>query len=151
MPIPRGEAGGRDCGGMRHAGRRGHLTLEPAPRSTVDLDMTQTISKIAGEAVVSPDTLRYYERLGLVPTATRAANRYRHFDPDVVSRVLVIKGAQRSGLRLAEIKELLEIWRPRCLPHAVTPALCSNNACANSTKRSTGCGSCAQMLAGIDP
>lgn len=71
--------------------------------------MTRTISEIAGEAGVSPETLRYYERLGLLQPALRAANGYRCFDSAAVDRVRFIKGAQRSGLRLAEVKELFEI------------------------------------------
>jgi DNA-binding transcriptional MerR regulator len=67
------------------------------------------VAELADEVGVRPDTIRYYERLGLLPPAARAANGYRRFDPGVVDRVRFIKGAQRSGLRLVEIKELLEI------------------------------------------
>jgi DNA-binding transcriptional MerR regulator len=75
----------------------------------VIVEMVNTISAIARQAGVSPDTLRYYERLGLVAPAQRMANGYRRYDPDVVDRVRLIKGAQRTGLRLGDIKELLEI------------------------------------------
>jgi DNA-binding transcriptional MerR regulator len=115
--------------------------------------MTQTISKIAGEAGVSPDTLRYYERLGLLWPATRGANGYRHFDPGVVSRVLFIKGAQRSGLRLAEIKELLEIGDRGACPCGHTRTLLEQRlreVDADIDRLRVLRGELAEMLAGLD-
>jgi DNA-binding transcriptional MerR regulator len=71
--------------------------------------VTQTISRTAAEAGVSPDTLRYYERLGLLAPPERTASGYRVYDARATERVRFIKGAQRVGLRLADIKDLLEI------------------------------------------
>lgn len=68
-----------------------------------------TISDAARRSGVSPDTLRYYERLGLVRPEGRSAAGYRLYDSTTVGRVRFIKGAQRMGLRLDHIGELLEV------------------------------------------
>ena len=72
--------------------------------------MPVPISELADRLRVSTDTLRYYERLGLVPAPARAANGYRVYDEAAAERVRFIKGAQHMGLRLSDIKELLDIW-----------------------------------------
>jgi DNA-binding transcriptional MerR regulator len=71
--------------------------------------MTLTVSKLADRVGLTADTIRYYERAGLLPPPTRTASGYRAFDDDAVERLRFIKGAQRIGLRLQEIKELLDI------------------------------------------
>jgi len=72
--------------------------------------MPVPISELADRSNVSPDTLRYYGRLGLVPAPARAANGYRLYDEAATERILFIKSAQHMGLRLSDIKELLDIW-----------------------------------------
>ena len=68
-----------------------------------------TVSKLADRVGTSSDTVRYYERIGLLPEPDRSASGYRVYDDDAVERVQFIKHAQRFGLRLDEIAELLEI------------------------------------------
>jgi DNA-binding transcriptional MerR regulator len=68
-----------------------------------------TISQLAGEVGVSTDTLRYYEKVGLLAPSGRTASGYRFYADGAVERLRLIKGAQRSGLRLHEVLELLEI------------------------------------------
>jgi len=70
--------------------------------------MMLTISKVAREVGVTPDALRFYEREGLVAPPERTSSRYRVYAPDVAERIRLIKGAQRLGLRLREIRELLD-------------------------------------------
>lgn len=65
------------------------------------------IGKVAAEAGVSIDTIRYYEQRGLLPRASRTSGRFRVFNPETVGRVRFIKHAQEIGLSLDEIKELL--------------------------------------------
>lgn len=62
---------------------------------------------IAREASVSVQTLRYYERRGLLPAATRSASGYRRYPPDTVAVVRFIKRAQELGFTLSEIGQLL--------------------------------------------
>jgi DNA-binding transcriptional MerR regulator len=71
--------------------------------------MALRVSNVATQAGLTPDTVRYYERVGLLPETGRSANGYREFDDTTVHRLRFIKGAQRFGLRLEEIKELLEV------------------------------------------
>lgn len=75
-----------------------------------------TVSKLAERVGSTPDTLRYYGRLGLLPAAGRTASGYRIYGEDSVARMLFIKGAQRLGLRLEEISELLRIRQTGLCP-----------------------------------
>lgn len=68
-----------------------------------------TVSKLARRAGTSPDTVRYYERLGLLRQAERTPAGYREFGEEDVERMRFIQAGQRLGLGLAEIRELLDI------------------------------------------
>ncbi|MCA1736998.1 MAG: MerR family transcriptional regulator [Actinobacteria bacterium] len=68
-----------------------------------------TISQLASEVGVRPDTVRYYERVGLLPLPARSPNGYRAYDRSDVERLRFIRGAQRMGLKLRDIRELLAI------------------------------------------
>lgn len=70
---------------------------------------TLTVSALASRAGLSPDAVRYYERVGLLPAPARSPAGYRLYDEQAVARLRVIKGAQRAGLRLREIAELLAV------------------------------------------
>ena len=52
---------------------------------------------------ISADTLRFYERRGLLPSAPRAASGYRLFPPEALSRVKLIRGALSIGFSVAEL------------------------------------------------
>lgn len=67
------------------------------------------MSKLASQVGTSSDTLRYYERIGLLPEPARSSGGYRLYDDGAVERVRFIKRAQRFGLCLEEIGELLSI------------------------------------------
>jgi DNA-binding transcriptional MerR regulator len=58
---------------------------------------------------VSADTVRYYGRAGLLPELPRSHAGYRLYEPEAVDRLRFIKGAQRLGLRLREVRELMEV------------------------------------------
>ncbi len=68
-----------------------------------------TVSALGARVGLSADTIRYYERIRLLPQARRSPAGYRLYEEDAVERLRFIKGAQRFGLRLEEIRELLEI------------------------------------------
>lgn len=65
------------------------------------------IGEVAARTGVSVDTVRYYERRGLLPRAARSEGGFRRFTPDAEERILFIKHAQDIGLSLDEIKQLL--------------------------------------------
>lgn len=68
-----------------------------------------TTGKLARMAGVNAETLRYYERLGLLPTPPRAGSGYRNYPPEAVQAVRFIKRAQGLGFSLKEIEELLAL------------------------------------------
>src|SRR5512132_322607 len=77
--------------------------------------MALTVAALAAQVGLSADTVRYYERVGLLPEPARSAAGYRLYDQTAVGRLRLIKGAQRAGLRLREIGELLQVAdRGRC-------------------------------------
>jgi DNA-binding transcriptional MerR regulator len=65
-----------------------------------------TVGRLASLAGVRPDTIRYYERAGLLPAPRRTGGDHRRYAATDIDRLLFIRGAQRLGLRLAEIREL---------------------------------------------
>jgi len=68
-----------------------------------------TIGEVGKQANVHIETLRYYERQGLVPRPRRSVSNYRLYAEDTVRRVRFIKAAQELGFSLAEIRELLSL------------------------------------------
>jgi DNA-binding transcriptional MerR regulator len=68
-----------------------------------------TISDLAARTGLRPDTVRYYERVGLMPLPARTSGAHRRYDGRSVDRLQFIRGAQRLGLRLADIKDLLAV------------------------------------------
>src|SRR5690242_9041290 len=67
------------------------------------------VAELAAAARVGPDTVRYYERAGLLPPPERTTAGYRSYAADAVDRLLFIRGAQRLGLRLADVRDLLAV------------------------------------------
>jgi MerR family mercuric resistance operon transcriptional regulator len=77
---------------------------------------TLTTGKLAKETGVNIETIRYYERRGLIPEPPRRESGYRKFPPKYVERILFIKRAQALGFTLNEISELLAVadGNPAC-------------------------------------
>lgn len=68
-----------------------------------------TIGTVAERAAVNVETLRYYERRGLIPKPPRTAANYRIYPADTVKRVRFVKRAQELGFSLKEVRELLSL------------------------------------------
>ena len=66
-----------------------------------------TISRLAEQGKVNLQTIRYYEREGLLSPEARTGAGYRIYQPEAVLRLRFIKRAQELGFSLSEIKELL--------------------------------------------
>jgi DNA-binding transcriptional MerR regulator len=82
-----------------------------------------TVGDLARAAGVSPHTVRYYDRVGLLPAPPRSTGGDRLYPPDLVERVRFIRGAKGLGLRLRDIAQLFEVMdRGRC-PCGRTEAL----------------------------
>ena len=83
------------------------LTLHPGARSTVGF---MRISQLAESAGVPTSTVRYYERIGLMASPSRAASGYRDYGEDEAARLLFITRARRMGLSCEQITSVLPIW-----------------------------------------
>ena len=67
------------------------------------------MSEAAQQAGVNVQTIRYYERRGLLPSPPRRRSGYRELPEDTVRRVRFIKRAQELGFSLDEVAELLQL------------------------------------------
>ena len=74
---------------------------------------TMTIGRLAKQVGVNIDTIRYYERNGLIPKPVRRASGYREYDAEDVRRLRFILRAKELGFTLAEIGELLSLSADR--------------------------------------
>ena len=86
-----------------------------------------TIGRLAKQAEVNIQTIRYYERRGLLPTPDRTASNYRTYPEATVRRVRFIKRAQELGFTLKEIGELLAL--------RTSPSSCCEDVRAQSTAK----------------
>ncbi|MCV2458204.1 MerR family DNA-binding protein [Streptomyces sp. ICN988] len=68
-----------------------------------------TVAEVAARSGLSASAVRYYHRLGLLTAHDRARGSHRRFDEVVLDRLRFIRSAQRLGLSLAEITELLSV------------------------------------------
>ena len=73
------------------------------------------IGELARLAGVRPDTLRFYERKGVLPRPPRRPSGYRAYAPEAADLVRFIKRAQELGFSLQQVKELLGL---RAVPRA---------------------------------
>ena len=77
--------------------------------ATTGLATRMTIGAVARAAGVGVETVRYYERAGLLAPPPRSAAGYRRYGPDAVRRIAGLKRAQRLGFTLAESADLLAL------------------------------------------
>ena len=68
------------------------------------------IGEVAKQSSIGIETIRYYEREGLLAEPQRRPSGYRQYDQSVVSRLQFIRRSKELGFTLAEIKELLGLW-----------------------------------------
>jgi DNA-binding transcriptional MerR regulator len=68
-----------------------------------------SIGTVACKAGVTPDTIRYYERLGLLPKPARTPAGYREYSESIVKRLTLIRNAQQFGFALREIASFLHV------------------------------------------
>lgn len=77
--------------------------------SSSDTRALLSIGQLAEQAGVGVETVRFYEREGLIGHPIRSANGYRRFKPEVINRFAFIKRSRELGFTLKEIRELLEL------------------------------------------
>lgn len=67
------------------------------------------IGEVADAVGLSSQTLRFYERQGLLPPPERGSNGYRTYDPSILTRLEFIRSSQAAGLTLVEIGSVLDV------------------------------------------
>jgi MerR family mercuric resistance operon transcriptional regulator len=72
-----------------------------------------TIGKVASAAGVNVETVRYYQRSGLIPEPPRPPGGVRRYPAETVARLRFIKRAQELGFSLAEVRRLLALGDPQ--------------------------------------
>jgi DNA-binding transcriptional MerR regulator len=77
--------------------------------STTAATRGHRVAELADEVGVRPDTIRYYERTGLLPPPPRTSAGYRLYPPTTIERIRFIQGCARLGLRLDDIADLLAV------------------------------------------
>ncbi|BBZ54706.1 MerR family transcriptional regulator [Mycolicibacterium phocaicum] len=84
------------------------MGLDPVPGYRVHAGEVRT-SEVAEQAQVNTQTLRYYERRGLLPEPARTGSGYRAYTPEAVRVVRFVKRSQQLGFTLDDIEELLHL------------------------------------------
>ena len=78
------------------------------------MDRKRTISVAAAEAGVNIETIRYYQRIGLIDEPAKPLSGFRIYPQATVNRIRFIQRAQALGFSLAEIRILLELDDGNC-------------------------------------
>lgn len=84
------------------------------------------IGDLATAAEIPPETVRYYERRGLLASPPRSANGYRTYDDTALHQLRFIRTAQAAGLTLAEIHSVIELRNDGTTPCSHVEALLSD-------------------------
>jgi MerR family transcriptional regulator, copper efflux regulator len=76
------------------------------------------IGELAKQTGLSKDTIRFYEKLGLIVATEREAGSrlYKEFDEDTIQRLFIIKQGQGLGFTLNEMKGLADVWGSSSIP-----------------------------------
>lgn len=69
----------------------------------------ETIGRLAKRCGIGVETIRFYEKKGLVPRPPRSASGFRRYSPDTALRIRFIRRAQTLGFSLREIRDLLSL------------------------------------------
>ncbi len=78
------------------------------------------IGKLAQQTGLSKDTIRFYEKMGLIEAKARQAGTrtYMEFSPEMLERVVIITQGKALGFTLNEIKHLIDTWGNGAVPIA---------------------------------
>lgn len=74
-----------------------------------DRQMELSRGSLAGQTGVNIETIRYYEKIGLMPDPTRSSGGHRIYDQTHLKRLSFIRRSRELGFTLQEIRELLEL------------------------------------------
>lgn len=85
------------------------------------------IGTVAEKSAVPAKTIRYYESIGLIPSADRRANGYRAYGDIEMHTLHFIKRARSLGFSVEEVRDLLNLWRDRRRSSAAVKALATEH------------------------
>jgi MerR family copper efflux transcriptional regulator len=83
------------------------------------------IGTVAEKSGVPPKTIRYYESIGLIPSADRLPNGYRRYNEVDMHTLHFIKRTRGLGFSVDEVRSLLDLWQDRERPSASVKSLAS--------------------------
>ena len=78
------------------------------------MSLSLTIGRLAQKSGVNIETVRYYQRLGIIEEPIKPVHGYRIYPPDTVDRILFIRRAKELGFSLGEISDLLDLGEGHC-------------------------------------
>ncbi|SRR5579875_272032 len=81
------------------------------------------IGEVATRAGIAPKTIRYYESVGLIPAAARRGNGYRDYSVTDLHTLHFVQRARALGFSVAEVAELLALWRNKRRKSAAVKAI----------------------------
>lgn len=81
------------------------------------------IGEVAVAADMPTQTIRFYERRGLLPQPLRGTNGYREYDASILTRLAFIRSGQSAGLTLVEVASILDLRREGAIPCAHVQSL----------------------------
>ncbi|HZJ06827.1 MAG TPA: heavy metal-responsive transcriptional regulator [Nocardioidaceae bacterium] len=81
------------------------------------------IGEVAAAAGVPTQTVRFYERRGLLPQPLRGPNGYREYDASILTRLAFIRCGQAAGLTLVEVASILDLRHEGAVPCAHVQSL----------------------------
>ncbi|MDD5412689.1 MAG: MerR family DNA-binding protein [Methylobacter sp.] len=76
--------------------------------------MKLTIGNLAKQAEVTVETIRYYQRIGMLDEPSKPGSGFRHYPAHAITRIRFIKRAQQAGFTLKEIAQLLSLDTGHC-------------------------------------
>ncbi len=91
-----------------------HIILVAFWNTHAGAKMKLTIGNLAKQAEVTVETIRYYQRIGLLDEPGKPFSGYRHYPPHDIPRIRFIKRAQQAGFTLKEIAQLLSLDGTHC-------------------------------------
>ncbi len=108
------------------------------------------IGELADQLGINTKTIRYYEEIGLVPRAPRTPSGYRDYREADVARLAFIKSAQRLGLSLEEVREILSLRERGEAPCAYVRDVIGQHPARQSRQRFGWCGEDLRRAVGLD-
>ncbi len=97
-------------------------------------DSSFTIGMVAKLLDINVETIRYYQRIGLVEEPSKAGNRVRHYGEEIVNRLFFIRRAKNLGFTLSEIGDMLRFGHSGCNKVRNLVALKLNEVCQDITR-----------------